>query len=138
VAVGVGGILVRVRVNDLGKSFEPAAAFVKQNAGPDDMIFGTCSFGFGVGFGPNLVDDGSFGYYSGYRPRFIVMEEIYNDYVNLHRVNYPYVYDHYVKLISEYRKVYDHAGYRIYERTTPGTQVADAFGIHASTAAAKN
>jgi 4-amino-4-deoxy-L-arabinose transferase-like glycosyltransferase len=125
VAVGIGGILMRVRVDDMHSSYEPAVAFIKQNAGPNDMILASCSLGFGYGFGPNLVDDGSFGYFSGWRPRFIVMEEIYDDYVNLHRTQ-PALNDHYVALMSGYRAVYDRAGYRIYERISGGTQKVSA------------
>lgn len=115
---------MKVRVDDMHSSYEPAVAFIKQHAGPDDMIFANCSFGFEYGFGPNLVDDGSFGYYSGWQPRFIVMEEIYDNYVNLNRARAA-MYDHYVKLMSGYHPVYDHAGYRIYERIAASGKMGD-------------
>jgi len=122
--VAVGGILMKVRVNDMRNSYDPAVAFIKQNAGPNDMMFAACSFGFGVGFGPDLVDDAALGYYSGLRPRFIVMEEIYRDNVDIFRARDPKVYQYYLTLISGYRPVYDWGDYKIYERTSAAAPVA--------------
>lgn len=119
IAAGVGGAMMRIHVNDMGRTYDPAVAFVKEHAGPNDLIFASCSFGFGYGFRPNLVDDGTFGYYSGWRPRFIVMEEIYDDYVKLHQRTQPKMDAHYQKLIADYRVVYDNGAYRVLERATP-------------------
>jgi len=118
VAVGVGGALMRVHVNDMGNAYDPAVAFVKQHAGPNDLIFASSSFGFGYGFRPNLVDDISFGLFSGWRPRFIVMEEIYEGNAQLSQINAPAVDAHYRKLMADYRVVYNNGSYKVLERST--------------------
>lgn len=126
-AVGVGGILMKIHLNDMGVSYAPAVAFVKQNASPHDLIFASCSFVFGYGLRPNLVDDDTFGYFSKREPRFIVVEEIYEDMFNFHRAWRPEVYAHIMELMPEYRLVYDKNGYKVYERISqPGLAAAAA------------
>jgi hypothetical protein len=87
-------------------------------------VFASCSWGFGYGFGPELVDDDSFGYFSKRQSRFIVMEEIYDDSMNLYRELHPAIYTHIMELMPEYRLVYDKANYRVYERIGSKTQAA--------------
>ena len=117
-AVGLGGALMRVHVDDMHKAYDPAVEYVKQHAGPNDLIFASCSFGFGYGFPPNLVDDITLGYYSGWKPRFIVMEEIYEGNVSLYRTTGPAIYEHIRKLLPEYKMVYSNASYSVLERKT--------------------
>lgn len=121
--VAAGGILMKARVDDMHSSYEPAVAYVKHNAGPNDLIFASCSLGFKYGFKPNLIDDATLGYYSGWQPRFIVMEEVYEDNLVLLRAQ-PKIYEHVRKLMSDYQIVYEKADYKIYERISRGTQFA--------------
>ncbi len=115
-AVGAGGAVMRIRLNEMGTSYDPAVAFLKQTASKDDVVFATCSFGFGYGFRPGLVDDDTLGYFSKKQARFIVMDEIYDDMVNVHRAVDPPIYAHIMELMPDYRLVYDKADYRVYER----------------------
>lgn len=115
-AVGAGGAVMRIRLNDMGTSYDPAVVFLKQTASKDDLVFAACSFGFGYGFGPGLVDDDTLGYFSKRQARFIVMEEIYDDMVNVHRAADPAIYAHMMEVMPRYRLIYDKANYRVYEQ----------------------
>jgi 4-amino-4-deoxy-L-arabinose transferase-like glycosyltransferase len=126
IGVGAGGALMRIRINEMRNSYDPAVAFLKQTASKDDVVFATCSFGFGYGFSPSLVDDDSFGYFSKRQARFIVMEEIYDDSMNLYRALHPKIYAHIMELMPGYHLVYDRADYRIYEKIPESAQLAAA------------
>jgi hypothetical protein len=117
----IGGVMQRVRLNTYGTMYVPAIAFLRQHAGPSDLINGTSDLGFGLGFVPNLVDDGGhLGYETGRRARFVVLEEAYESNLQawktsktaLQRTVSQFASD---RLQREYRLVYNHAGYRIYE-----------------------
>jgi len=118
-AVGAGGAVMRIRLNDMGTSYDPAVSFLKQAASKDDLVFAACSFGFGYGFVPALVDDDTLGYFSKRQARFIVMEEIYDDMVNVHRAADPAIYAHIMEVMPAYKLVYDKAHYRVFERIAP-------------------
>ena len=74
-----------------------------------------------------MVDDFRLGYYSGKRPDLIVMDT--QRYVpwteslqGQDRENYRYIRN----LLSSYRVIYDHGGYRMYERPDPRAMDAAA------------
>jgi hypothetical protein len=116
VLVNTGGILAKVRLNDYGEAYLPAVQFVKEHAQPGDEIFTVCSFGFGYGFDKKIVDDESLGYYSGKRPPYIVMEEIFDDRYNLMKTYTPEKYRHVTDMLGSYKLVYHNSEYRVYER----------------------
>ncbi len=115
-AVGAGGILLHVRLNEVNRIYDPAVAFVKQRASANDVVFASCSFGFGYGFDSGLIDDDTFGYFSKKAARFIVVEEIYADALNIHRQRHPAIYDHIRQALSNYRLVFESGDYKIYQR----------------------
>ena len=115
-ALQLGGIVLRIRQNDYGRSYLPAVQFLKANAG-SGLIMGSTDLAFQLGFDANLVDDIRLGYYSGKRPDFIVVDEIYEDaFKGIGTQNltvYQYVID---MLANQYHPVYDHGHYKIYAR----------------------
>ncbi len=116
VAVGAGGILLHVRLQEVQRIYDPAVAFVKQRASADDIVFASCSFGFGYGFGSGMIDDDTFGYFSKKAARFIVVEEIYADAFNVHRQRHPAIYNHIQQVMSNYRLAFESGDYKIYQR----------------------
>jgi hypothetical protein len=81
---------------------------------------GSAELGFGLGFDEHLIDDSYLGYYSGRRPDFIVVDEIYALSFQGSQVERPAIYAHINKLLTEdYKLVYDQALYRIYASTRP-------------------
>jgi hypothetical protein len=76
---------------------------------------GSAEMGFALGFNEHLIDDSYLGYYSGKRPDFIVVDEIYATSFRGSAVERPAVYDHINRLLTEqYRLVYDQGLYRIH------------------------
>ncbi len=116
IGVGVGGAAMRVRLNTYGNMYAPAVSFVKQHAGPSDLIMASCDFGFAYGFRPNLLDDIRIGYFSGRIPQFIVVDEIYQANFDAWRAGSPDLYRFIERRLSEYDVVYNHNSYRIYRR----------------------
>jgi len=113
----VGGLVQRIRQNSYTGSYLPAVSFLKANAGPSSLIMGSTELAFGLGYDANLVDDIRLGYYTGKRPDFIVVEEIYQDAFTGIGTQDLTVYQHVLDLIAnEYHPVYDHAHYKIYAR----------------------
>ena len=114
-AVQVGGILAKIRLNDYARSYLPAVEFVRRQAAPADLVVASCGFGFGYGFDRNLMDDDTLGYYSGARAKFIVAEEIYeSEWQNMASL-FPAISRHVHDVLSTYTVVYDTAGYKVYQ-----------------------
>jgi hypothetical protein len=116
----LGGIAQRIRQREYQKTYLPAASFLKANAEPSSLIMGSSELAFALGFDANLVDDVRLGYYTGKRPDFIVVEEVYQDaFIGVSTQNMD-VYQHILDLLgNEYRPVYDHNHYKIYARNEP-------------------
>jgi 4-amino-4-deoxy-L-arabinose transferase-like glycosyltransferase len=111
----VGGVAQRIRAREYQTTYAPAADFLKHRLQPSTLIMGSAEMGFALGFDEHLIDDSFLGYYSGKRPDFIVVDEIYATSFRGSRVERPAVYDHIDRLLSEqYKLVYDQALYRIY------------------------
>ena len=113
----VGGGAQRIRQREYQKSYLPAASFLKANAEPSAMIMGSTELAFALGFESNLVDDVRLGYYTGKRPDYIVVEEVYKDaFIGMNDQNAD-VYRHIRELLANgYYPVYDQAHYTIYAR----------------------
>ncbi|MGH9872027.1 MAG: hypothetical protein ACRD9S_06125 [Pyrinomonadaceae bacterium] len=113
----VGGVLQRIRLDAYHKSFVPASDFLKKNAHDDQTIMASAELGFGLGTFDHLVDDSRLGFYSGKRPDFIVIEEVYQSEIDSYKNRHPEIYQ-FIKsrLASDYQKVYDQDHYEIYAR----------------------
>ncbi len=114
VALQVGGVLQRIRLDAYHRSFVPAAEFLKSHAS-NGLIIGSAELGFGLGSFDHLVDDSRLGFFSGKKPDFIVVEEVYRTEFDLMKRNHPDVYQHIDSMLAnQYKKVYDHEFYEIY------------------------
>jgi 4-amino-4-deoxy-L-arabinose transferase-like glycosyltransferase len=111
----VGGVAQRIRTREYQTTYALAADFLKHQLRPSTLIMGSAEMGFALGFNEHLIDDSYLGYYSGKRPDFIVVDEIYATSFRGSAVERPAVYDHINRLLTEqYRLVYDQGLYRIY------------------------
>jgi 4-amino-4-deoxy-L-arabinose transferase-like glycosyltransferase len=117
VAIQTGGVLQRIRQDAYHRSFAPAADFLKQRANGGQMIMGSAELGFGLGSFDRLVDDSKLGFYSGKKPDFIVVEEVYRDNFKSIGLRHPDIYQFISsRLANDYTKIYDHEFYEIYAR----------------------
>ncbi|HEV7860817.1 MAG TPA: glycosyltransferase family 39 protein [Pyrinomonadaceae bacterium] len=116
VALQVGGVLYRVKVNAYRNSYMAAVDVVKQNAKPDTLVMGSAILGFELGF-DHVLDDVRLGLYSGKRPDLIVIGEPYEEALKEYEAHQTVEWQHIQRLLAEdYREVYDHELYRIYVR----------------------
>jgi Dolichyl-phosphate-mannose-protein mannosyltransferase len=117
VALQTGGVLQRIRQDSYHRSFAPAVDFLKQRANGGQMIMGSAELGFGLGTFEHLVDDSKLGFYSGKKPDFIVVEEVYRDNFKTIGPRHPDIYQFIsARLANEYTRIYDHELYEIYAR----------------------
>lgn len=113
----VGGVLYRMKVNTYRQSYLPAVGFLQRNARPESLIMGTADLGFALGFDRPLVDDYRLGYFSGKRPDFFVVDEIYEDAIKGQQATRPWLYEHVRQTLdADYGVVYDQAFFKIYAR----------------------
>lgn len=115
-AISAGGVLLRIRLDTYDRLYMPAVNFIKEHAGPSDLVMASCDFGFAYGFRPNLIDDIRIGYFTGKIPQFIVVEEIYQANFDAWKAGAPDLYRFVERRLNEYDLVYDRDSYRIYRR----------------------
>jgi len=116
-AIEVGGIVMRVRINTYGEHYAPALAFVKRHASPKDLVVGSPDFGFGYGFESNFRDDPLVGFNSGVVPEFIVWDaDIYQDEFDKNALTKPDAHRYIVAMLRQYDSVFHNDGYTIYRR----------------------
>lgn len=111
----VGGLLLRMRNNGYGNSFQPAAEFIKANSTHETTTMASTEMAFALGFEGSVVDDHWLGYGTEKKPQFFVVEEVYEDALVGKRMQMPEVYQHVSETLkNEYELVYDQNHYKIY------------------------
>ncbi|MDQ1522651.1 MAG: hypothetical protein QOE47_575 [Pyrinomonadaceae bacterium] len=117
-AIQTGGILYRMKLNPYGRSFIPAVNFLKAQSKPNSTVMGSAVLGFGMGY-ERVLDDVRFGFNTGKRADFLVINDVYEDSIKHYRAGGEgaELARHMNNLLdSEYRLVYDEHLYRIYAR----------------------
>jgi 4-amino-4-deoxy-L-arabinose transferase-like glycosyltransferase len=115
--VQVGGLAYTIFIkNDYAHSYLTAANFIARTAPRNSLVMAGSEFGFALGFDRNIVDDRTFGYYSGKRPDFIVIGNGYRGEIEHARIVKPEVFAYVRKLLGNYDLVYSHTEYQIFER----------------------
>jgi hypothetical protein len=94
-----------------------AVTFIRDHAGPNDLVVGSHELGFALGFQERFLDDYRLGVVSGNVPDYIVIEEVYQDRFEMLRSQRPGDYIKVQDLLTHYREVYNHNSYRILTRT---------------------
>ena len=118
--VEIAGLAYRMKRDNYRNSFEPVAAFLKQNATSQSSIAANPGVAFALGFPENVISDPLFGYNSKKRFDYIVIDpesafaiDRSKERDELGRQTYEYA----MRLFAEeYRPVYDHRSYTIYSR----------------------
>lgn len=115
-AIQLGGILYRMKLNAYGTRYAPAVAFLKERANERKLVMGSAVLGFEFGY-ERVLDDVRFGFNTGKRPDFIVINDVYVDAINHYRAGGEgaELARHINNLLTqEYELVYDHKFYQIY------------------------
>jgi len=111
-----GSVYVMMR-NSYQSNYLPAVSFLNQHSDQNALIMGTAEISFGLKFHDTLLDDKWLGYNTGRIPDFVVEDRRYEQEQLWAQARRPEIYEHVTTLLAEqYRRVYDHASYRIYAR----------------------
>jgi hypothetical protein len=118
--VHVAAAVQRARADAFHKEFVPVIEFLKTNkAGDPAPIIGPAELWFGLGPRAALLDDMRLGYYSGWRPRWIVTNKFYEDAFQDFRVHEPLVWRHDQDVLRQFDKVFSTKNLTVYcERGT--------------------
>jgi hypothetical protein len=117
-AIQTGGILYRMKLNVYQKSYLAATDFIKTHARDDSMVMGSAVLGFELGY-ERIIDDVRFGFNTGKRADFIVVNDVYEESFNHYRAGGEgaALAAHVNNLLTqEYELVYDRNFYQIYAR----------------------
>ncbi len=117
-SIQLGGTLYRMKLNPHGKSYVPAVDFLKANANDNSLIMGSAVLGFGLGY-ERIVDDVRFGFNTGRKPDYFVVNDVYVDTISYYRSGGEgaELAAHMNRLLGqEYELVYDQNFYQIYAR----------------------
>ena len=111
------------------QDFLAAVTFLRDRLHGYHLVLASAEFAIPFGFDGRFVDDFRLGYYSGKRPDLIVMDtQRYGPWTELLQGQDPDNYRYIRDLLSSYRVVYDHGGYRMYERPEPHPMEAASQG----------
>ncbi|HEX8130453.1 MAG TPA: glycosyltransferase family 39 protein [Pyrinomonadaceae bacterium] len=116
--VQTGGILYRMKLDTYHKSYLAAVTFLKANSNSDTQVMGSAVLGFEFGY-DRVLDDVRFGFRTGKRPHYLVINDVYEDAINHYRAGGEgeELARHMNDLLTrEYELVYDENLYRIYFR----------------------
>ena len=116
----IAGLAYRIKRDNYRNSFQPAVAFLKQNANEQSSITANPGVAFGLGFPENVFHDPLFGFNTKRKFDYIIIDpetaysiERSKDRDALGRE----VYDYTMRLLAdEYSRVYDYRNYTIYSR----------------------
>jgi len=112
--VQAAGVAYRAWQNPYANVYAPAMKFLRERAGADDVIFGSASAAFALGFDSRLVDDVRLGFYTGRKPSFVILEEEYRQAIQDYALHQPDVYSFIRRRVTtEYVPVYEQADYTI-------------------------
>ncbi|MCU1258521.1 MAG: hypothetical protein JWO80_1406 [Bryobacterales bacterium] len=114
-AVQAGGAVMKLRHNPWAE-YTAASDWLKQHAGPNDLIDGSYELGFLIGYTPRFMDDSRFGTGNGRKPDFIFMDPIYDDRLPEQRAVNEEIYEQMKNRLAEYREVYSKGPYRVLMR----------------------
>lgn len=117
-AIQLGGILYRMKLNVYRKSYVAATDFIKTHARADSKVMGSAVLGFELGY-ERVVDDVRFGFNTGKRADFLVINDVYEDSIKHYRAGGEgaALAAHVNNLLTqEYELVYDRNFYQIYAR----------------------
>lgn len=120
--IQLGGILYRMKLNVYRKSYLAATNFIAARAKDDSMVMGSAVLGFELGY-ERIVDDVRFGFNTGKRPDFIVVNDVYEETIRHYRAGGEgaALAAHVNNLLTqEYELVYDQNFYQIYARRNGG------------------
>ena len=116
-ALQTGGMVLRIKQNTYANVYQPTIDYLKQHALPEDTIMGGAELGFGLQFPENFVNDARFGYLTGKRPKFIVMDDATHSAWESSKEFAPELYEYIPLLLKEnYTLAYENAAYKIYVR----------------------
>lgn len=113
--VQAGGSLLRMRLNAWGE-YQTMVNWLNTHTQRADLIAGSHELGFLIGYTSRFVDDYEFGLHSGRQPDFIVMEEIYDDRIQMVQQKDPAEHLRLQQRLSQYRQVFRRGNYRVLMR----------------------
>jgi len=117
-AIQTGGIFYRMKLDAYGSSYMSAVNFLKANSNADTTVMGSAVLGFEFGY-ERVLDDVRFGFRTGKRPDYLVVNDVYADSIRHYRAGGEgaELARHMNNLLTrEYELVYDKNLYQIYFR----------------------
>jgi hypothetical protein len=131
-AVQVGGLAYRIRLNTYKNMYEPAVRYLQHSAQDDQLINGNLAFVFGLNFPSNLIDDETLNEIADF---VIVDDEISLRLRHGKSANLP-VYQHVVSVLANcYQKVYDRTSVEVYSLRKPQDDACEETEKHSKVAA---
>ena len=121
--VEIAGLAYRIKRDNYRNSFQPVAAFLKQNASAQSSIAASPGVAFALGFPENVLNDPLYGYNSKRKFDYIVIDPETAFAIDRSKDRDEpgrQTYDYAMRLLAdEYSRVYDHRSYTIYLRKPP-------------------
>jgi hypothetical protein len=94
------------------REFEPVIAVIRQHGG---QVTGEGELGFGLGFGPWLIDDRRLGFYSKLPTELFVVTNGYEAFFKRYATEHPEIDAYITAKLARSRLIYKNSSYRVYQ-----------------------
>jgi hypothetical protein len=113
----VGGIALRIKQNTHGNYYLPTVQYLNENATAKETILGGSELRFALDTSAKHYSDGSFAFYTGKRPEYIVYDPGVEDSWKDSKTHFPEFYEYLPRMLNEeYKIAYENTAFKIYVR----------------------
>ncbi|MGE5184576.1 MAG: ArnT family glycosyltransferase [Acidobacteriota bacterium] len=114
VALQLGGTVERAAQNTYARRYLPALAYVRAQAGRDELVMGSVAAVFALAPDRDFRADNRLGFYSGDEPAWIVVDDFLRESFALDRARNPEIARHLDAVLARHPKVFSSGGTDVY------------------------
>ncbi|MCX6645676.1 MAG: glycosyltransferase family 39 protein [bacterium] len=117
IALQLGVNLRRIQVDDFHRIYMPVIDVLRENIDDSTLVMGMPEIAFEFGFTPNIIDDYTYGYFSGKVPDIIILDDQYRLLHSIIKEHEPEIYDDIQRRINDdFVEIYSNEQVSVYRR----------------------
>jgi hypothetical protein len=107
----------RIITDDYHRIYMPVIEAIRENSDDSTLIMGMPEIAFELGFGPNIIDDYTYGYFSGKEADIIILDDEYRLLHSIIEEHEPDIYEDIQRRIeNDFVEIYSNEQVTVYRR----------------------